>query len=436
MAFAHRPGKPNARTPLIIGFACVALLVGVLGIWGSTTQISGAIIATGTIRAESDHQIIQHPEGGVVGEIHVRSGDMVQAGQVLVRLDDVFIRSELAVVEGQILELTTRLARLRAERDRQAEIRFPPSSDYSEIEPHWIKAQQAGQSELFEARKTSLAQETSQLEEKRRQISGQIHGSAIQIDALNRQLDLIRIEASGLQGLSEQGLVPLARVLGLQREEARLQGEIGRLNASAADAGSRVAGISIELIRLGDQRREQAITTMRDLRYSAIDLEEQRAILRKRLARLDIRAPVSGSVFESRVSTLQSVVKAGQIMMYIVPDNQSLLVSARIAPNHVDQVFPGQQVSLRLTPFDPRDTPEISGIVRRISADVVTDNAARVSYYEAIIIPDADLFTTRPRFEPLPGMPVEVFLKTRDRTPLSYLVDPLASYFFRAFREG
>ena len=225
------------------------------------------------------------------------------------------------------------------------------------------------------------------------------------------------------------------RVLQLQREEARLQGEIGRLRSVIAEARGRIAGIEIEVLKLGDRRREEAIAMLRDLRYSEIDLKARQMQLSERLARLDVRAPVDGVVFDSRVFAVQSVVQAAQPILFIVPGDQPFQVMARIDPVHIDQVFAGQPVSLRFTTFDQRVTPEIEGQVVRLSADVVSDDATGAIYYEAIIAPNTASIAAAGSLELRPGMPVEAFLKTRDRTPMSYLTQPMTSYFNRAFRE-
>ena len=425
----------SARLPLTVGFAAIFLLVGVLGAWSVGTQIAGAILAMGTVRVESDRQVVQHPDGGVVGEILVRDGDSVAAGDVLVRLDGTFMRSELQIVERQIAEIFARRARLEAERDDAEAPDFSGVPTLSLVSGDEIHEQIDGQANLFEARRASLTQELRQLAEQQTQIDRQVDGITAQLEGLTRQRTLIQDELSSLGGLLEQGLVQVSRVLSLQREEARLQGEIGRLQAEAAEAETRISGIGIERLRIADTRREEAITQLRDLSYNEIELLERRFSLEERLMRLDVRAPVSGVVFGSRVAAIRSVVQAAEPMLYLVPGDQPLQVAARIDPIDVDQVFAGQPAVLVFSAFNRRTTPEIPGTVLRVSADAETDEATGASFYEAILLPDDGADELLADVTLVPGMPAEVFLKTEDRTPLSYLVHPLAVYFNRALRE-
>lgn len=426
--------KWSARLPLTIGFASVALLLGGIGAWSVGTQIAGAVVTAGTVEVESDRQVVQHPDGGVVGEILARDGDTVAAGDVLLRLDGTFLRSELAIVERQLAEIFARRARLEAERDGADAPDFGAPPDFTLIAADALGDQVTGQRSLFDARRASLAQELRQIEEQQTQIDQQIEGTEAQLTALNRQLDLIRKELADVQGLFDRGLVQAARLLELQREEARLEGDIGRLTSSVAEARTRISGLEIDGLRLADGRREEAITRLRDLQYSEIELEERRISLNEQLARLDVRAPVSGTVFGSRVFAVQSVVQAAEPMMYLVPGDQPLQISARIDPIDVDQVYPGQDVALMFTTFNRRTTPEIPGKVVRVSADAEADQMTGRTFYEAILLPDPDALAAVPDITLIPGMPVEAFLRTEDRTPLSYLTQPLTVYFNRAFR--
>jgi HlyD family type I secretion membrane fusion protein len=425
----------SARFPLFVGFAAIFLMLSGIGAWSVGTQIAGAVVAPGVVEVQSERQVIQHPDGGVVGEILARDGDPVSAGDVLVRFDGTFLRSELAIVESQLAEIFARNARLMAERDGAEAIEFSERPAFDTVGDATLSELVDGQRTLFDARRASLAQEQLQLAEQQSQIDRQIEGMEAQLAALGRQLDLISGEVEDVQSLFERGLVQGPRLSELQREEARLQGEIGNLTALVAEAETRISGLAIESLRLEERRREEAITRLRDLGFSRIELQERRISLRERIARLDVRAPVSGIVFASSVVAQQSVVQAAEPMMYIVPGDQPLQVAARIDPIDIDQVFPGQDVALMFTTFNRRTTPEVPGTVLRVSADAETDEARGITYYQAMILPDEDAMAAMPELALLPGMPVETFLKTEDRTPLSYLTQPLTVYFQRAFRE-
>jgi HlyD family type I secretion membrane fusion protein len=420
--------------PLAVGFTAVAALIGGLGAWSVGTEIAGAVVARGVVEVETERQAIQHPDGGVVGEVLARDGDVVAAGEVLLRLDGTFLRSELAVVERQLAELHARRARLIAERDGAAAPDFGDMPAFLLIEAGDIAGQTAGQAALFEARSRSLAQERRQIAEQQVQIERQIEGAEAQRQAAERQLEIAHEELDDLERLLERGFAQAGRVREVRREVARLDGEIGRLQSLAAEARTRIAGLDIESLRVADRRREDAIAELRDMQFGEIELEERRISLAERLSRLDVRAPMDGTVLGSRVSAAQAVMQAAEPMMFLVPGGQPLQVSARIAPEDIDQVRPGQDVTLLLTAFSRQRTPEVPGKVLRVSADAETDARTQASYYEAIVIPDPQGLAALDAAL-LPGMPVEVFLQTGNRRPLAYLVQPLAVYFNRALRE-
>ena len=428
-------GVWNARLPLILGFAAIILLVGVVGAWSVGTRIAGAVVATGVIKVESERQVVQHPDGGVVGTILARDGDRVEAGATLVRLDDTFLLSELSIVERQLLEIQVRKARLAAERDGEDAVSLGELPEFILLDQAWIDDQIKGQVALFDARRVSLSQEVQQLDEQRVQIDQQIDGMEAQLTAFSKQLEIIASERADLEGLLEKGLVQQGRVLELLREEAGLQGEIGRLTASIAEARTRQSSLAIESLKLTDSRREEAITRLRDIQYSEIELLERKQSLTERLNRMEVRAPVSGTVFGSTVFAVGGVIRPADPMMYIVPGDQPLEVSARIDPIDIDQVYPGQPVALVFSTFSRRTTPEVQATVHRVSADAVEDQSSGLSYYEAIVAPDPESLLGLGDLQLLPGMPVEVYLKTEERTPLAYLTQPLTVYFNRAFRE-
>ncbi|MEX0364895.1 MAG: HlyD family type I secretion periplasmic adaptor subunit [Ruegeria sp.] len=420
--------------PALVGLVALGVLIGGLGFWSVRTKLAGAIISSGVIEVQSNRQVVQHPEGGVVGEIYVRDGDTVEAGELLVRLDDTFIASELAIVEGQLNELLARKVRLEAERDGAEEL--TPTEELADMmrESAEVAALFEGQKRLFIARNDTLARETEQLREQIAQTGSQIDGTKAQLQALREQAMLIAEELTDQQSLLEKGLAQASRVTALQREEAGLKGDIGRLEADTARLKGQIAATEIEILRLGSARREEAITTLRDLQFREIELAERRLTLRERLMRLDIRAPVTGVIYGSQIFALQSVVEPAQPMMYVVPRDTPLLIAARVEAIHVDQLYVGQPATLRFPAFDQRETPEIAGQVINISADVFTDDATGISFYRAELLPGEDQVARLGDQVLLPGMPVEALIKTDERTPLSYLTKPLTDYFTKAFR--
>ena len=422
----------SARLPLAVGWISLALLLGGIGFWSVGVRISGAIVAPGVVKVETDRQVIQHPDGGVVGEILAFNGDTVEAGDLLVRFDDTYLQSELNIVEQQLFEIRMRKARLEAERDARETIVSPASDDFISLNDVWKADKVQGQLNLFEARRASLAVSVEQLSEQQKQVQSQIEGIKAQQDAVTRQLELVSTELSDQTGLLQQGLAQASTVSVLEREKARLQGEIGRLTAAIAEARGRISGLEIDIVRLRDQRREEAITLLRDLGYAEIEQTERRLSLIEQLSRMDVRAPVSGVVFGSRVLAVNAVVRPADPIMFIVPGDAALQISARVDPISIDEVHAGQAVSIKFNSFSQRMTPDIPGEIVRVSADTLQDEITGAVFYEVVIRPDVAALGDQTI---LPGMPATVFLKTSERTPLSYLTQPLATYFTRAFRE-
>jgi HlyD family secretion protein len=426
----------SARKPLIIGLIGLVLLVGGFGTWAAFTQISGAIIAPGRIEVDQNRQVVQHPDGGVVSAIEVKEGDKVSTGQVLVRLDPAELKSELSIIENQLAELMARRGRLEAERDGRDTLTFDPLLIEISAGNTDASGLMIGQKTLFEARAQTVAAEIDQLDKRRGQISNQIDGIEAQQAALARQLDLIEMELTDQQSLLDRGLAQATRVLGLQREQARLSGTMGDLAAQKAEAEGRITEIEISILKLGTDRREEAITTLRDLQFRELELREQRRALIEQMGRLDITAPLSGVVYNLQVFALRSVIRPADPVLFIVPQDRPLVINARVDSIHVDKLFVGQEVTLRFSALDQRTTPELFGRVTQISADAFEDEATRASYYRAEIALSEGEQARLPEGSTLiPGMPVEAFIRTADRTPLAYLVKPFTDYLAKAFRE-
>lgn len=427
----------SARKYLIFGFLGLIVLVGGFGGWAVFTKISGAIVAFGQFEVEQNRQVVQHQRGGIVEEIMTDEGETVEAGQLLIRLDGVELRSQLAVTEGQLFELMARRGRLEAERDGADNISFNKELIKVSLSRPEVAELISGQTNLFFARRASVAQEVNQLGKRSAQISSQIVGIEAQQISIGQQLALIEEELANQQSLFDRGLTPAAAVLTLKREAARLNGELGELAASIAQAEGRITEIGIERVKLGTRTREEAITRLRDLRYRELELIEQRNALRGELDRMDIRAPVSGVVYAMQVRTPRSVVRPAEALMYLVPQDRPLVIAARVDLIHIDQLMTGQKVTLRLSTLDQRNTPELYGQVIQISADAFEDETTGHSYYRTEIALNPGEVAKLPEGTVLiPGMPVEAFIRTGDRTPLAYLVKPMADYFNRAFRES
>lgn len=426
----------SVRGQLVTGFAAVAVLLGGFGVWSVVTTISGAVVAPGQIQVEQNRQIVQHPDGGVVAEIAVEEGQSVKAGDLLLRLDGSLLKSELVIVEGQLFEVQARRARLEAERDDAAAPVTPPALLEIAAQRPEVAELVEGQQRLFAASREAMQKQSEQLVKRAAQFRAQIEGIDAQIVAMDRQLELIREELKDQRGLLERGLAQSSRVLSLEREEARLMGIAGELTAQRAQSEGRVTEIELEIVRIAAERREEANTQLRDIGSSELELAERRRALIERIARLDIRAPVSGSVLGLQVTTPQSVIRAADPILYLIPQDRPLVINVNIQPIHIDEVHVGQDVRLVFPGLPNRMMPELHGRVVIVSADALSDQKTGAAFYRAEIVLSEGEAAKMGDMTLLPGMPVEAFIQTSDRTPLAYLIQPFTDYFNRAFRES
>ncbi len=426
----------SAARPLWIGGLTVLCLVGGFGGWGLFTSISGAIISSGQIEVEQNRQVVQHLDGGMVAEIAAQEGQSVAAGDLLLRLDGSLLHSELTIVEGQLYEVLARSARLEAERDDAETVTVPPDLlALAEARPD-VADQIEGQRRLFIARRETVAKQTEQLQRRLEQTAAQIKGIDAQQASLAEQLALINDQTVDQQSLLSRGLAQSSRVVDLQREAASLTGDMGELTASRAQAEGRGTEVEIEILRLAAARREEANTQLRELGPQALELAERRRALVERIARLDIRAPVSGIVLGLTVTTPRAVIRPADPVLYIVPQDRPLVIATQVQPIHVDEVRVGQAVRLVFSAFSARTTPEVSGHVVLVSADALVDQRSQSTYYRAEIVLDPGELEKLGDVVLVPGMPVEAFIQTGARTPMAYLLKPFTDYFERAFRES
>ena len=425
----------SVKRPIVIGLLALLLLLGGFGYWAVASNIAGAVVASGQIEVDQNRQAIQHPDGGVVAEITVQEGSRVNADEIILRLDGSDLVSELAVITGQLNGLRARRARLEAERDAADVIDFPEDLLISAADDHpELREILAGQQNLFDSRNETLEGEVEQLRRRSEQITAQIGGLNAQRTAIVRQQEIAGAELENAEALRVQELIPAARLTQLQRETAELLGTMGEIDAQIAQAEGQLTEIELVILQRREERREEAIAELREIRTSEEELSERARALTRRVDRMDVRAPVSGVVYGLTIFGPQSVVRAADPVMYLVPQDQPLVITTRIEAIHVDQVFEGQEAVLRFPVFDQRTTPELFGAVNRVSADAFTDEATGFRYYEVGIVLDEGEIERLDRTL-LPGMPVEAFIRTEDRSPMAYLLRPLTDYFNRAFRE-
>jgi HlyD family secretion protein len=426
----------SARRSVILGGVTAALLVFGFGGWSVLSSIAGAVVSSGQIEVAQNRQIVQHPDGGVVAEIAVKDTQLVKAGDLLIRLDGSLLESELAIVEGQLFEVMARTARLQAERDDAEMPVFEGElAELAKARPE-VRSLIEGQLSLFVARKESFAKQAEQLSKRSAQIAAQIDGVEAQAAALGEQLALIEQELNDQKSLLEKGLAQSSRVLQLEREASRLQGSVGELTASRAQAEGRATEVELEVLRLAAVRREEANTQLRDIEAKVLELAERRRALTERVARLEIRAPVSGLVLGLQVTTPRSVIRPAEPVLYLIPQDRPLVINAQIATIHIDEVHVGQKVRLVFPAFSSRTTPELYGHVTTISADALVDERSQAAFYKAEIVLEEGEQDKLNGQTLLPGMPVEAFIETGARSPMAYLLKPFTDYFAVAFRES
>lgn len=425
----------TGRRHVVQSLLGLVLLVGGFGSWAAMASISGAIISGGHVAVERNRQVVQHPDGGVVEAILVREGDRVEAGDPLLRLDPSDLASERRILGGQLSETVARVARLEAERDGADALVFPDALRTAAETDVEVAELMQGQLSLFDATREAKDREVEQLVRRKDQIASQIDGIDAQQTALLHQLGFLREELDAQQTLLAQGLTQAPRVLALQREEARLLGQVGEFAAVVAELEGQATQMDLEVLKLRTRVRQEAITELRDLQFRRAEMAEQLRAIDQRLARLVVAAPVAGVVLDMQVFAERSVVRAADPILHIVPQDRLLVIKTRVDPLHIDQVHPGQPVTLRLPTFNAQTTPELFGTIMRLSPDALTDRATGANYYEAEVLPDEGEIAKLGDQLLLPGMPVEAYLRTDDRTPLGYLIKPLADYFSRAFRE-
>jgi len=424
----------SIRRHLIVGLAVVVLLAGGLGGWASTAQISGALIAPGSVVVESNVKKVQHPTGGVVGELRARDGDVVKAGDIVVRLDDTVTKASLAIVTKNLDGLLARGARLEAEQRGLDKIVFPKTL-LDRVDDPDVKAVTASESKLFEVRVNGRAGQKSQLRERVTQLNEEIAGLTAQEKAKDQEIALVEKELVGVRDLYDKHLVQLTRLTTLERDLARLSGERAQYIASRAQAKGKITETELQIFQIDKDMISDVSKDLRETNDKIGEFVERKITAEDQLRRVDIRAPQDGMVLQSTVHTVGGVITAGDAIMLIVPQADDLQVEAKVNPQDIDKLQVGQKTLLRLSAFNQRTTPELNGFVTRVSPDVTTDQRTGQSYYTIRISMPPEEVARLGDVKLIPGMPVEAFVQTGDRTLISYLIKPLSDQLMRAFRE-
>lgn len=417
---------------IVLGLTLVALLFVAFGGWAASSSLSSAVIAPGRVVVDSNIKSIQHPTGGIVKEILVKNGDSVEAGDVLLRLDDTQTRATLAIVQSQIIELTARKARLAAERDGADKIAFPADFERTSDEHRHIAA---GERRLFEARRKTAQIKKAQLQERIGQYHHEIEGLLKQKKSKARESAIVTEELARLEDMYQRDLVPVTRVLAIRRDAVRIEGEHGALLAQIARLRGQVHEVELKIVEIGETIMLNAQRDYRDVEARIAELNERQIAARDVLRRVDIRAPRSGLIHELAVHTVGGVIGAGDVVMGIVPMEESRTIEVRVVPTDIDQVAADQDVILRFSAFNQSTTPEISGTISHIAADVSHEGENGSAYYTARVhISDMELAKLG-NLKLIAGMPVEAYIQTGTRSALSFLTKPVTDQIARAFKE-
>jgi HlyD family secretion protein len=424
----------SLRRNLITGTVGIAVLFGGVGGWAATTELSGAVIASGILVVDGNVKKVQHPTGGIVAELLVKEGQSVSAGETIVRLDATVTRATLTAASKNLDHLYARQARLEAERDGLSAVRTPETLA-ARLSSETTESTMLTERRLFDDRRVSRDGQKARLREQVQQLREQIVGLDVQSQAKSEELGFIEKELDGLRRLFEIGGITMSQVNALERNSARLRGERGQLIASIASAKGRISEIELQLLQIDQTMRAEVAAELRDVENEQAKLIEQEVTALDQLKHIEIKAPIGGAVHQLAIHTIGGVITPAEVLMQIVPRGSALTVEARITPQDVDQLGVGQAATLRLTAFNRNTTPELNGSVVRVSADLETDQQTGVSFYRtALSIPDEEL-SRLSGLALVPGMPVETFIRTGDRTVVSYFAKPIHDHLQRVFRQ-
>ncbi|WP_373502986.1 HlyD family type I secretion periplasmic adaptor subunit [Aestuariivirga sp.] len=418
----------------IMGYSSAFVMIGVFGAWATTTELHGAIIAPATIIAETNSKRVQQKDGGVVRKILVRDGDRVTEGQELVILDDTETKAELGIVDALLVEELAKKSRLEAQRDENVSLTFPDELLQKRSDPKIGKVLE-GQEKLHAARLAAVKGKIDQLNEQVGQVGEQIEGISAQIKSKDRQIELIKDELSDLQTLLDKGLTPQSRVLAMQREQARLEGERGELIGSRAAASSKAGEIKLQILQIREEVLSQTLLDLREADGRIAELSERKLAARARLDRMVVKAPITGTVYQLMVHTEGGVVTPAEPLMMIVPEADDLVLQAQVMPQNIEQITMGQKAQIRFPAFNSRTTPEVQAEVFSVSADVSRMSADTPPFYDVRLRIPHDQLALLGTSELKPGMPAEAFIQTTSRTPMSYFMKPLMDQFQHTWRE-
>ncbi len=424
--------SPPIAGTITAGVLMVFVFFGGFGGWAALAPLSSAVIAHGRMVVESNRRTIQYYEGGIIDELLVKEGQVVRAGDVLVRISPEQSAFRTTAFDTQLVAARANEARLLALLNGSTAIDFPPEILARRDEPEVAETLRA-QETMFVTSLNNLREEKAVLQQRIEQLRSQMTGFSAQVTSTERQLQLSREELRDLRSLLDDGLARRSSVLALERSIAEIENRRGQSLAAIAQAEEAIGGAEVEMSLKETQFRDEASRQLEETRGRIIDLRANLGGSEAVLRRTEIRAPIDGRVVDLQFFTVGGVVGSGEPIMDLVPIGDPLVVETRINPTDIDVVFEGLEAEVRLTAFKFRTTPTVPGTLTNISADLIIEERTGQQYYKATVILDAEAVKT---FDLYPGMPVDVMIKLRERTFVDYIMAPLTESFARAFRDS
>jgi HlyD family secretion protein len=426
--------KSSMRRSFLAGVSALVLFGGTIGLWAATSPIAGAVVASGQFVVDSNVKKIQHQQGGIVAVLPVREGDKVKAGDLVLQLDETITRANMQIIVKQLDELMVRQARLEAERAGRLDMTLPAALDARTGDAEVAKSI-TDERRLFETRRSQREGQKQQLGQRVQQLNEEISGIRAQIQSRDNQIGLLAQELDGLRDLFRRNLVPMTRIMPLERESANMLGQKGQLIASKAQAEGKISEINLQIMQIEIDMQTETGKDLREVQAKTTELLERKVAAEDQLRRVDLRAPIDGYVHQLNVHTVGGVISPAEPAMLIVPHNDELQIEARVAPPDIDQLFIGQNAVVKVQAGNQRTTPEIAGKVSRIPADVTREQQTGITYYLVrIALPHSEIEKLG-GLKIVSGMMAESYIQTTERTPFEYMVRPLKDQFNRAFRE-
>ncbi len=421
-----------------LGWSILAITFIFLLGWAGIAPLESAVVANGRILVASLNKSVQHLDGGLVAHIAVEDGDIVSEGQLLLSMDRKPLDIQLGKVTSQLIETEANLERLIAERDSKKQLVFPAKLiDQAKMarQPAILATQQ----QLFDSRRQALVSEQAVLRQRLVKTKGEIASNKQMIKTLRRRLSLLDQDLEGLNKLAAKKMVSDSKLREVQRDRTEISGDLISHQSDITRLETSLLEIKSQITLLERDFQKEVITSQRELEERRMELQSQQSALKEKLSRIDIRAPVSGKIKGFNVVTTGAVINAGAPIMEIVPRESSFTIHARISPMDIDALYPGLKAEVRLPVFDSaRNFPSLYSVLKDVSSDVYVEERSDDAYYKATLTIDDETMTTlsNENLQLVSGMPVEVVIKTGERTLFDYLVKPLRDMVVRAFNEA